>query len=460
MDYRIEVDSLGEVKVSKDKYWGAQTQRSLENFPIGHEKMPLEVIFAYGYVKKACAMVNCDLGHLNERKKELILKACDEILDRKLDDQFPLKIFQTGSGTQTNMNVNEVVANRAIEIGGGEIGSKDPIHPNDDVNMSQSSNDSFPTAMHVACTLLTHKTLLPSLESIIKVFDEKEKAFYEIIKVGRTHLMDATPIRLGQEFSGYRSLLEDCKKEVLKSLESLSEIALGGTAVGTGINTPKNFGVKVAQKLSDLTKHVFISAPNKFSKLSAHNALVKVSSALKLLASCLMKIGNDIRFLASGPRCGFAELILPANEPGSSIMPGKVNPTQIEALTMVCVQVMGFDTAVVIANSQGNFELNVYKPLMVSNVINSIHLLSDSMKSFTDRCLVGIEPNRKKIQEYLDHSLMLATALNKEIGYDKATKIVKKAYNEDISLKKAALSLNLLSEKDFDKIVDPKKMVD
>lgn len=460
MDYRTEEDSLGQVKVSKDKYWGAQTERSLHNFAIGHKIMPIEVIRAYVYIKKAAALVNSAEGNLPKEKCDLIVSACDEILNHKLDGQFPLKIFQTGSGTQTNMNVNEVVANRAIELSGGIIGSKDPIHPNDHVNMSQSSNDSFPTAMHVAATLLIYEKLLPSLNALIQAFEEKEKAFFSIIKVGRTHLMDATPLRLGQEFSGYKELLIFAKNEVLESLKALSEIALGGTAVGTGINAPKKFGENVAKELSTLTGHKFISAPNKFFQLSSHSGVLKASGALRQLATSLLKIGNDLRFLASGPRCGLSELLLPENEPGSSIMPGKVNPTQIEALTMVSVQVMGLDAAIAIANSQGHFELNVYKPLMIANLIDSIHLLSESMSSFREKCLEKMRANEKKIKKDLESSLMLATALNKEIGYDKASKIVKKAYTEDTSLKEAALSLNLLSEEEFDRIVDPTQMVD
>jgi fumarate hydratase class II len=459
MSHRKEEDSLGEVLVPKDKYWGAQTQRSLENFAIGTKTMPIEVVYAYAYLKKASAIVNTNLGHLEEEKKKLISSVCEEILEGKLDDQFPLKVFQTGSGTQTNMNVNEVIANRAIEISGGRISSKDPIHPNDHVNMSQSSNDSFPTAMHIAASLLIRKKLLPIIDQLLIEIEKKMQAFSSIIKVGRTHLMDATPLTLSQEFSGYHALISFAKEQIIDSLKPLSEIALGGTAVGTGINAPKGFKDGVAGVLSELTGVAFVSASNKFFQLSSHDAILRASSAIRGLATNLLKIGNDIRFLASGPRCGLLELILPANEPGSSIMPGKVNPTQIEALTMVCVQVMGLDSATCIANSQGNFELNVYKPLMIANLIDSIHLLSDSIESFTERCFSGIKANEKKIGEYLEKSLMLATALNKSIGYDKASRIVKKAYSEDISLKEAALSLKLLTEKEFDEIVDPKKMV-
>lgn len=460
MKDRIEEDSLGEVVVPKDKYWGAQTQRSLENFAIGTKLMPIEVVHAYAYLKKAAACVNAKLGQLDEKKRDLISAVCKEIIEGKLDGEFPLKVFQTGSGTQTNMNVNEVISNRAIELSGGVIGSKDPIHPNDHVNMSQSSNDSFPTAMHIAASLLIRKKLLPQLDHLLEAIEKKMQAFSSIIKVGRTHLMDATPLRLSQEFSGYHALVSFAKNEITESLTPLSEIALGGTAVGTGINAPKGFKEQVAGVISELTGVAFVSAPNKFFALSSHDAILKASGALRNLATGMLKIGNDLRFLASGPRCGFTELILPANEPGSSIMPGKVNPTQIEALTMVCVQVIGLDTSISIANSQGNFELNVYKPLMISNLIDSIHLLSDSIKSFTERCFVGITANERKIEEYLERSLMLATALNKTIGYDKASKIVKKAYLEGLSLKEAALGLKLLSEKDFDEIVDPRKMVD
>lgn len=457
--YRIEKDSLGEVKVPSDKYFGAQTERSLENFIIGGERMPLEVIYAIAFIKKAAAIVNAELGLLSEDKKNIISQVCDEILQGKHDQQFPLGVWQTGSGTQTNMNVNEVISNRAIELLGGELGSKKDIHPNDDVNMSQSSNDVFPTAMHIAAMHQIHWHLLPNIQLLRNTLHHKAKEFEDIVKVGRTHLMDATPLTLGQEFSGYVSQLDHGIAAVHHALPHLSEIALGGTAVGTGINAPPRYAQRIAEVLSKLTGLLFVSAPNKFEALASHDAIVEMSGVMRRLACSLMKIANDIRWMASGPRCGLNELTLPENEPGSSIMPGKVNPTQCEALTMVAVQVMGNDATIGFAGAQGNFELNVFKPVMIYNLLQSIRLLGDAARSFNDRCVIGIQPNKKCIQEHLERSLMLATALNKEIGYDLASKIVLKAHHENLSLKQAALQLGILSEEKFDKIVDPRKMI-
>lgn len=459
MEYRIESDSLGEVKVPKNKYFGAQTMRSLENFKIGSEKMPKEVIYGFAVVKKASAIVNHALGLLPKEKKDVISEVCDEILEGRLDDHFPLVVWQTGSGTQSNMNVNEVISNRAIEKLGGEIGSKTPIHPNDDVNKSQSSNDTFPTAMHIAAMLMLQKSLLPSLAAFSHSLHQKSQAFWRIVKTGRTHLMDATPLTLGQEFSGYASQIDHGIQALKHTLPHLSEIALGGTAVGTGINTHPKYAHMVAKEISRITGCEFISAPNKFEALAAHDAVVEVSGALKRLACSYLKIANDIRLLASGPRCGIGEVTIPSNEPGSSIMPGKVNPTQSEALTMLAVQVMGNDAAIGFAGSQGHFELNVYKPVMIYNLLQSIRLLADGAINFKNKCLDGIEPHAKNIQKHLNNSLMLATALNTHIGYDKASQIVKKAFHEEISLKEAALSLGLLTEEEFNKIIDPQKMV-
>lgn len=459
MKMRKESDSLGNVDVPASKYWGAQTQRSIENFPIGKEKMPLELIYALAIIKKAAAIVNSELGLLPQDKSSVIIETCDELLDGKLDEHFALVVWQTGSGTQTNMNVNEVIANRSIEKLGGQMGSKDPIHPNDHVNMSQSSNDVFPTAMHVAATLAIRNTLLPRLNLLLEGFNAKVKEFKEIVKVGRTHLMDATPLTLGQEFSGYAAQLEHGIKAVQTNLKSLSEIAIGGTAVGTGLNAHPKFGKRVAEVISKLTGEQFVSAANKFEALACNDAIVEMSGTLKMVACAFMKIANDIRWLASGPRCGIGEIFIPENEPGSSIMPGKVNPTQSESMTMVAAQVMGNDMAIAIAGSMGNFELNVFKPVMIYNLLQSIRLLGDVSKNFHDKCLVGIKPNTKRIQELLDRSLMLATALNPVIGYDKAAKVVQKAYKEDISLKEAAVSLGFLTEKEFNEAVDPKKMV-
>lgn len=459
MEYRIETDSIGEVKVPVDKYFGAQTMRSKENFLIGNERMPIEVIYALAIIKKAAAIVNCELGLLPKDKKEVICQVCDEIIEGKLDNHFPLVVWQTGSGTQTNMNINEVISNRAIEKLGGKLGSKTPIHPNDDVNKSQSSNDVFPTAMHISATLFITKSLIPALKTLRSTLNKKAESFKDIVKIGRTHLMDATPLTLGQEFSGYVSQIDHGIKAIENALPHLSEIALGGTAVGTGINTHPKYAKRVAEVISELTGYHFVSAPNKFEALAASDAIVEMSGALRRLACSFMKIANDIRWLASGPRCGIGEITLPVNEPGSSIMPGKVNPTQCEAMSMVCVQVLGNDTAIGIAGSLGNFELNVYKPVMIYNLLQSIRLLAHMTVNFNERCAVGIEPNCSRIAEHLNRSLMLATALNQEIGYDKASQIVKKAYEEGTTLKESALALGLISEKRFDEIVDPKKMV-
>lgn len=459
MTERIEKDSLGEVRVTSGKYWGAQTQRSLDNFKIGGDVMPIEVIHALALIKKAAAIVNAQLGLLPEDKKSAIGDVCDEIIAGTLDEHFPLVIWQTGSGTQTNMNVNEVISNRAIEKLGGRLGSKTPIHPNDDVNCSQSSNDVFPTAMHIAAVLLIKKKLLPHLMTLRDSFAEKSKKFMEIVKVGRTHLMDATPLTLGQEFSGYVSQLDHGIKAIENALSHLYELALGGTAVGTGINTHPQYSKRAAECLAKMTKLPFISAPNKFEALAANDAILEMSGALKRVACSFMKIANDIRLMSSGPRCGIGELSLPANEPGSSIMPGKVNPTQCEAMTMVAAQVIGNDAAITVGASAGQFELNVFKPMMIANLIQSIHLLADAALSFNDHCVIGIEANEKRIAELVNSSLMLATALNREIGYDKAGQIVKKAHAEGITLKEAALQLGILNEEKFEAIVDPLKMV-
>lgn len=457
--YRIEKDTLGEVEVPMDRYWGAQTQRSRQNFKIGGHRIPIEMIRALGMVKKASAIVNTELGLLPSNKCDLIISACDEIIRGDLDDHFPLVVWQTGSGTQTNMNLNEVISNRAIEKARGVLGSKNPIHPNDDVNLSQSTNDVFPTAMNIAVTLLVREKLLPALIRFHDELEKKSKEWMNIIKVGRTHLMDATPITLGQEFSGYASQIKHAWKAIEFALQHLSELAAGGTAVGTGINTKEPFAKRIAEVISQLTGYHFETAPNKFEALAGEEACVSMSAALRQLAVSLTKIANDIRWLASGPRAGISELLLPENEPGSSIMPGKVNPTQCEALMMVAAQVMGYDVTISIAGSLGNFELNVFKPVIIFNLIESIHLLSDAMQSFLDKCLKDLLPNTKKIEENLSRSLMLATALNQQIGYDRAAQIVKKACSEDISLKQAALDLGFLTENEFDQIVNPKKMI-
>ena len=456
---RIEKDTMGEISVPADRYWGAQTQRSHENFCIGSEKMPIEVIHALALIKKAAAMTNCSLNELTAEKKDLICAAVDEVLSGKLDDHFPLVVWQTGSGTQTNMNVNEVISNRAIEMAGGVLGSKKPIHPNDDVNHSQSSNDTFPAAMHISATLLIQKKLLPALFEFQNALNQKATEFADLVKIGRTHLMDAAPMTLGQEFSGYAAQIGHAITAIKNSLQPLSELALGGTAVGTGLNANPAYAEAVADILSQLTDTLFITAPNKFAALAAHDAIVGMSGALRQTACVYMKIANDIRWLGSGPRCGLHELFLPENEPGSSIMPGKVNPTQCEAMTMVAVHVMGADATIAIAGSQGNFELNVYKPVMIYNLISSIHLLADTATNFCEKCLIGIQANSKKLASYVEQSLMLATALNESIGYEKAAQIVKIAYKEDISLKEAAIKLNFLTAEEFDLKVNVRNMI-
>jgi len=459
METRKESDSIGDIEVPADKLYGAQTQRSLENFQIGNEKMPAEVIAAFGFIKKSAAMVNEELGLLPNEKMELIVEAADQLIKGELSGHFPLVIWQTGSGTQSHMNVNEVISNWCIQKTGGELGSKTPIHPNDDVNKSQSSNDTFPTAMHIAAVSLVKESLLPRLQLFYDALEEKAKEFSKIVKTGRTHLMDATPLTLGQEFLGYAAQIKEGIRCVENALVPLYQLALGGTAVGTGINAPDGYSEKVAKTIAKLTGYPFVSAPNKFEALASNDAIVEMSGSLKRLACSYMKIANDIRLLASGPRCGIGELILPANEPGSSIMPGKVNPTQCEAMTMVAAQVMGNDTAIAVGGSMGQFELNVFKPVLIYNLLQSIHLLADMAKNFTEKCLVGIEPNKEQIEIHLNRSLMLATSLNTVIGYDKASQIVKKAYSEGKTLKEAALELKLLTEEEFDKIVDPSKMV-
>jgi len=461
---RTERDSMGTIDVPADKYWGAQTQRSLHYFNIGRanvgqNRMPLAIVYAFGILKKAAALTNAALGKLPDDKAKLIVAAADEVIAKQLDDHFPLRVWQTGSGTQSNMNVNEVIANRAIEMAGGEMGSKDPIHPNDHVNMSQSSNDTFPTAMYIAAATALQQQLLPVLKTFAQTLLAKQQAFDDIIKIGRTHLQDAVPLTLGQEFSGYVAQICACITAIEQSVAPLYELALGGTAVGTGINSHPDFSDKVATKIAELTGMPFKTAPNKFAVLAAHDAVVTASSALKTLACALMKIANDIRWLGSGPRSGLGELLLPANEPGSSIMPGKVNPTQCEAMTMVCVQVMGNDAAIGFAGSQGNFELNVFKPVMIYNLLHSIDILSDAIHSFDEFCLQGLEPNRKKITYFLENSLMLVTALNPHIGYDKAAEIAKKALVEETTLKEASIALGYLTAEEFDAWVVPKEMV-
>ncbi|ULO01533.1 fumarate hydratase, class II [Campylobacter sp. RM5004] len=459
MSYRIEHDTMGEVKVPADKLWAAQTQRSLENFKIGTEKMPVELIQSFAYLKKSLALVNNDLGKLDNAKKDAIVKACDEIIAGKHNDEFPLAIWQTGSGTQTNMNLNEVIANLATKLNGMDFTKEKIVHPNDHVNMSQSSNDTFPTAMHIVAVLETEKTLIPALEILEKTLDKKAKEFENIIKIGRTHLQDATPLTLGQEFSGYVYMLQSSKRHILKALEDVRELTIGGTAVGTGINAHPELSEKVSAKLTELLDTKFISSPNKFHGLTSHDALVFLHGAFKGLAANLMKIANDIRWLASGPRCGLGELNIPENEPGSSIMPGKVNPTQSEALTMVSVQVMGNDAAIGFAASQGNFELNVFKPVIIYNFLQSLRLLADAMISFNDNCAIGITPNIDKITYNLNNSLMLVTALNPHIGYENAAKVAKNAHKKGISLKESCLELGLLSADDFDKFVVPANMI-
>jgi fumarate hydratase class II len=459
MKERIETDSMGEVPVPADRYYGAQTARSLKNFKIGHDHFPREMIRALGLLKKAAAMTNRELGTLPSEKADLIIRAADEVIEGKLDGHFPLVVWQTGSGTQTNMNANEVISNRAIEMAGGEMGSKKPIHPNDDVNKAQSSNDTFPTAMHIAAAEQIRGYLIPRLTRLRDTLKAKSKAFEGIIKIGRTHLMDAVPLTLGQEFSGYVQQLDNSIKRLNEVLDGLMDLALGGTAVGTGLNTHPKFAATAAANIAQLTGLPFRSAPNKFEALAGHDALVYAHGALKTLAASLMKIANDVRWLASGPRCGLGEISIPDNEPGSSIMPGKVNPTQSEAMTMVCAQVMGNDVAVNVGGMSGNFELNVFKPLIIFNVLNSIRLLADASESFSDHCAVGIEAIPENIKKHLDHSLMLVTALNPHIGYDNAAKVAKKAFSENITLKEAAVKLGLLTAEKFDDIVRPEKMV-
>ena len=450
---------MGEVRVASDRYWGAQTQRSLENFRIGGERMPEPVIRAFAVLKKAAALTNTDLGVLDADKASMIAEVCDEILAGTLDDHFPLVVWQTGSGTQSNMNVNEVVSNRAIEKVGGTLGSKEPIHPNDDVNKSQSSNDTFPTAMHVAAYGEVVGHLLPKLRKLHAALAEKSRAFDDVVKIGRTHLMDATPITLGQEFSGYAAQVGKSIEAVEHTLPHLAELALGGTAVGTGLNAPKGFAEQVAAKIAALTGHPFVTAENKFEALSAHDAMVETSGALKRTAVALMHVANNVRLLGSGPRCGIGEIRLPENEPGSSIMPGKVNPTQAEAMTMVCAQVIGNDAAIAVAGTHGHFQLNVFKPVMIHNLLQSIRLLADASDSFVDHCVVGIEADPVRARKHLDESLMLVTALNASIGYYKAAEIAQKAHREGLTLKGSALALGYLTEAEFDAAVVPERML-
>lgn len=459
MSVRVETDSMGEIEVPAKSYYGAQTARSLIHFDIGWETMPNEITRAMGILKKASAMVNVELGLLEEDKKNLIVQAADEVIEGKLDEHFPLRVWQTGSGTQSNMNCNEVIANRAIEISGGVMGSKSPIHPNDDVNKGQSSNDTFPTAMHISAVEQIHENLIPAITQFGETLRKKSEEFQDIIKIGRTHLMDATPLTLGQEFSGYATQMEYAVDRIQSCLPRLYQIALGGTAVGTGLNSHRDFPKRVAETIAELTSYPFVTAPNKFESLAAHDAIVEASGVMKTIACSLMKIANDIRWMGSGPRCGIGELNLPANEPGSSIMPGKVNPTQSEAMTMVAAQVIGNDTAVNVGGSSGNFELNVFKPVMIYNLLQSIKLISDSCVSFNNHCAVGIEPNLGKIEEHLNSSLMLVTALNSHIGYDNAAKVAKKAHTENLTLKQSAVALNLLTAEEFDEKVQPKNMI-
>ncbi|HEV7473356.1 MAG TPA: class II fumarate hydratase [Pyrinomonadaceae bacterium] len=454
---RLESDSMGEIAVAADRYWGAQTERSLLHFNIGDDVMPREMIRALGILKKAAALVNQDLGKLPAEKAKLIVQACDEVIDGKLDEHFPLRVWQTGSGTQTNMNANEVISNRAIEIAGGVMGSKQPIHPNDDVNMSQSSNDTFPTAMYIAGAEQLNK-LIPAIQHVYDAIDAKAEEFKDVVKIGRTHLQDATPLTVGQEMSGWANLVERDIERLKLAEPGLLDLAIGGTAVGTGLNSHPEFGERAAKKIAELTGLPFRSHPNKFAALSAHDEIVFASGVLKTLAASLMKIANDIRWLASGPRCGLGELIIPENEPGSSIMPGKVNPTQSEAMTMVCVQVFGNDAAVTFAGSQGNFELNVFKPVMIHNFLHSIRLLHDASHGFVEYCIAGIELNRAQIDEHLQDSLMLVTALNPHIGYDKAAQVAKHAHKKGISLRESAIALGFLSGEDFDRYVKPEEM--
>lgn len=461
MEYRIEKDTIGEVKVPAHRYWGAQTERSRNNFKIGAPaSMPKEIVYAFAYLKKAAAYANTELGAMDETRRDLIGKVCDEILTGALDDEFPLVIWQTGSGTQSNMNVNEVIANRAHVINGGTLGQGErPVHPNDDANKSQSSNDTYPTAMHIAAYKMIVEVTIPGVEKLRDTIDRKAKEMADVVKIGRTHLMDATPLTLGQEFSGYVAQLNYGLESLKRSLKHLSELALGGTAVGTGINTPKGYSETVAKHIAQFTGLPFITAPNKFEALAAHDAVVESHGALKHLAVSLNKIANDIRMMASGPRSGIGELIIPANEPGSSIMPGKVNPTQCEAMTMVCAQVMGNDVAITVGGTQGHYELNVFKPMMAANILQSARLLGDACVSFDEHCAQGIEPNTTRIKELVDNSLMLVTALNTKIGYYKAAEIANKAHVEGSTLKAAALALGYVTSEEYDEWVDPKKMI-
>jgi len=455
---RSESDSMGNIDVPMDRYYGAQTARSLIHFAIGKDTMPPELIRAFGILKKAAALVNRDLGKLSEEKANLITQAADEVISGKLNEHFPLRVWQTGSGTQTNMNVNEVISNRAIQMAHGEIGSKKPIHPNDDVNMSQSSNDTFPAAMHIAAATETSRRLLPAVKKLRDAIDAKAKEFKDVVKIGRTHLQDATPLTVGQEFSGWVSLLDRDGARIAVAVDGLLDLAIGGTAVGTGLNAHPEFAERAAKKIAELAGLPFRSHPNKFASLSAHDEIVFASGALKTLAASLMKIANDVRWLASGPRCGLGELVIPENEPGSSIMPGKVNPTQSEAVTMVAVQVLGNDAAIGFAGTQGNFELNVYKPVMIFNYLHSVELLTDAMNSFVDHCVVGIELNRETIDRYVHNSLMLVTALAPKIGYDNAAKVAKTAHHEKSSLREAAIKLGFLTGEEFDALVKPEDM--
>ncbi len=461
MEYRIEKDTLGEVKVPANRYWGAQTERSRNNFKIGAPaSMPKEIVYAFAYLKKSAAYANCELGVLDEKRRDLIAAVCDEIISGALDEEFPLVIWQTGSGTQSNMNVNEVIANRAHVLNGGKLGVGDrPVHPNDDANKSQSSNDTFPTAMHIAGYKMIVETTLPGVEQLRDTLDRKAKEMADVVKIGRTHLMDATPLTLGQEFSGYVAQLNYGIRALKNTLPHLSEVALGGTAVGTGINTPKGYSEAVAAYIAQFTQLPFVTAPNKFEALAAHDALIESHGALKQLAVALNKIANDIRMMASGPRSGIGELIIPANEPGSSIMPGKVNPTQCEAMTMVCAQVMGNDVAITVGGTQGHYELNVFKPMMAANLLHSARLIGDACVSFDENCAQGIAPNHHRIKELVDNSLMLVTALNTKIGYYKAAEIANKAHADGSTLKAAALELGYVTEAEYDLWVDPKKMI-
>ena len=458
MTTRIESDTMGEVEVPADRYWGAQTARSLHHFDIGPDTMPESVIRAFGLLKKAAARVNAELGDLDPKLADLIEQAADEVAAGKLDDHFPLRIWQTGSGTQTNMNANEVISNRAIELAGGQMGTKSPVHPNDHVNMAQSSNDTFPTAMHIAAVEEITRSLLPSVRALRDALAAKAEAYDDVTKIGRTHLMDAVPLTLGQEFSGYVAQLDADLVRIERTTDDLRELAIGGTAVGTGLNTHPKFGEKVAAVISELTGLAFVSAPNKFAALAAHDALVSASGALRTLAVSLTKIADDLRWLGSGPRSGLAELVLPANEPGSSIMPGKVNPTQCEAMIMVCTQVMGNDVAITIAGSRGNLELNVNKPVIIFNFLHSVTLLSDACRTFREFCVVGLEPDYGHIQEHLENSLMLVTALNPLIGYDKAAQVAKKAHAERTTLRHAVIELGFLTGEEFDQAVRPEQM--